>query len=464
MLHDPKAQHLFPTLSEAAFTELEQYGDSLEFADGGVLFSEGQPNYPFYAIIDGRVRITKKFGNGEQSLAVHGPGSFAGEIAMLSGEPAIASARAMGPVRALRVPGENLRRLVLQQGEVGRILLKAMAGRTREVETYASGQEKLMALGKLSAGLAHELNNPASAAKRASEYLREAITHVKGLSLRHDCRFSEEQKTAIVELQKTFASRRGSVILNSVERSDLEDAMGQWLEDHGVPDAWEVAPSLVGAGATVGELDQLAAWVAGEKLTGALLWIEASLRTEDLCGEVEASMARISDLVLAMKDYSYMDQASLQEIDVHKGIESTLKIFTPRLKKGVTVVREYDRSIPEICVYAGDLNQVWTNLIENAVDAMDGKGVLTIRTSPEEEDGVCVEIIDNGPGVPPEIQSRIFEPFFTTKPMGKGTGLGLDMCYQIVVLRHRGMIRCFSKPGETRFVVSLKRTPPKETE
>jgi signal transduction histidine kinase len=461
MLHDPNEQKLFPTLPDKILDALRPHGQELALNDGDVLFSEGQTEYPFFAVLAGKIKVTKHIGGEEQLLAVHSRGQFTGEISMLSGGPAIATGRAVGQARVLKIEISEFRRVVTECGEMGRIVLASMALRATEVDGFLRQQEKLAALGKMAAGLAHELNNPASAARRAAGYLREAIEKVQRISLDHDGRFSERERDGLLALERRLIEERAGVTLDAIERSDQEEEIQAWLESHKIAKAWDIAPTLVAGGLRAEHLDHLAE-CAGDALEGALVWLEATLRMADLTAEVEAAMTRISDLVGAMKEYSYMDQAAFQEIDIHKGLESTLKIFTPRLKSGsITVVRDYDRTLPKVCAYVGELNQVWTNLIDNALDAMNGRGTLTIRTRAA-EDGVSVEVIDSGPGIPSEIQSRIFEPFFTTKPVGQGTGLGLEISYRIITVRHHGSIRVNSKPGETRFRILLPLAPPKE--
>ncbi len=460
MVHDPTKETLFPTLPPEILDQLKQLGQVREFADGEQILQEGTLDYPFSAVLKGQARVSKQIGADRQLLAVHGPGHFIGEISMLAGSPSVASAYAVGPTTVVSIPVSALRSIASEP--VRQAIVAAMTLRSQEVSGFIVQQEKLAALGKLSAGLAHELNNPASAAARASSVLREAITGVQTLSIQHDCRFTPDQRNKILALQKSLIENLpGLAPLDSIDRSDREETLSARLESHGVPQGWELSPVLVCCGMTLADLEILAAMLDSNALTAAVTWLEATLKMIDLSSEVEASMTRITDLVGAMKEYTYMDQSPFQSIDIHKGIESTLKIFTPKLKAGVEVVRDYDPSLPLICAYASELNQVWTNLISNALDAMNGKGRLTIRTVRSDE-GVSVEIGDTGPGIPPAIQPRIFEPFFTTKTMGNGTGLGLDISYRIVTVRHGGSIGVTSKPGDTRFQVNLPVTPPKE--
>lgn len=458
MIHDPNEPRLFPTLPPELIDKMRDFGTVCSFSDGDEVLAEGTADYPFYIVLEGRVRMTKKIGAETQVIAVHDPGQFIGEMSMLTGAPAAASGYAVGPTKLLCAPVKALRSLPASE-DIRKVIIGAISRRTEELSGFVVQQEKLAALGKLSAGLAHELNNPAAAARRASANLKETIGDLQDQALRYDLRFTDQERAAALEWQHRLA-HNGASSLDSLERSDREEAVCSWLDSRQIERSWELAPTFVSAGLTTAGLDQLASALRPEALSAAVTWIESSLQVNELTSQLENSLSRISDLVSAMKDYSYMDRAALQDVDIHRGIESTLKIFGHALKD-IEVVRSYDHEIPPICAYAGELNQVWTNLIANALDAMAGHGRLTIKTQ-RDEDHVTVEIGDTGPGVPAEIQSRIFEPFFTTKPLGKGTGLGLDISYRIVVGRHHGNIRVLSKPGDTRFQVRLPMRQPKE--
>lgn len=453
---------LSPLLSEEALRELESAGEVVPFADGDVLVEEGETDYPFHAVLDGKVRVTKQFGREERVLAVHERGNFIGDISVMTGGAFHGRAQAQGDGRAVRIERERFRQLAASDSPLARTVLAAMACRSQDVEAQTRQQEKLSALGKMAAGMAHELNNPAAAAKRSAVQLREAVKNLQEEAVRCDCRLSPEQREAVIVLSRKLTERREQhVDLDPLARSDREEEMADWMERHMIEDGWDVSAALAGAGLTLGELDELVEVIDGVPLRGALAWLQAGLQLSELAMDVEASTSRISELVQVMKDYSYMDQAPFQELDVRHGLESTLRMFGHQLRGRVELVREYAPDTPKICAYGSELNQVWTNLIDNALDAMEGGGRLTVRTEPA-DDGVLVEIIDTGAGIPEDVQERVFEPFFTTKDVGEGTGLGLDISYRIVTNRHGGNIQLNSKPGETRFQVFLPRNPPRQ--
>ena len=327
----------------------------------------------------------------------------------------------------------------------------------------AVGQrERLLALGSLSAGLTHELNNPAAAAVRATSALRERVAGMRSkLRMIAAGPYDRDALEALVRLQEDAAERVSKApTLSPMEASDREDVIGDWLESHGISGGWEIAANFVQAGLDTDWLEKVADTVGGQTCEGAMRWLNYTVETELLMNEIEDSTNRISVLVGAAKQYSQLDRAPYRVIDVHELLDSTLLMLGRKLD-GITVVKDYDRSLPPIPVYAAELNQVWTNLIDNAVQAMNGEGTLTVRTALD-RDQLLVEIGDTGPGVPPEIRERIFEPFFTTKPVGEGTGLGLDISWRVVVNKHHGDLRVESVPGDTRFRVHLPLAAPVE--
>ncbi|UCF98904.1 MAG: hypothetical protein JSV89_05025 [Spirochaetaceae bacterium] len=326
----------------------------------------------------------------------------------------------------------------------------------KRAERALRASERMATLGTLAAGVAHELNNPAAAASRAAEQLREAFARfVEANTLLAAAVVSPSGRQAVESVQsrlREYSAR--SLALKSLERSDAEATVEEWLERHEISDPWDLAPSLVGLGLDPLELDRLAGMLEGEALAAVLSWACATYPVHVLLFEIGQGSARISEIVGALKGYSYLGQAPVQSVDLHEGIENTLVILRNKLKAGIKVQPSYATDLPPVLAHGGELNQVWTNLLNNAIDAMDGRGQIAIRTRLQDAWAV-VEIEDNGPGIPEEIQPRIFDPFFTTKEPGKGTGLGLSISHSIITERHKGEIAVESRPGLTRFTVRL---------
>lgn len=361
--------------------------------------------------------------------------------------------RALTEARVLKFPGAQFQQLVQKMPELATRLVGKMSDRIREVTRLEQQQDRLAALGKLSAGLAHELNNPASAAKRATSQLRAMLKRVKDASLalgRMD--LTAEQKAEIEGLEASFTHADGPPP-DPLTASDLEEQIDSLLRSHGQDDLWQLSAELAKKNFQPAVLEHLFATLDAATARAALVRISTSLEIFGLLNEIESSTSRISDLVKAIKEYTFMDQSPVQNIDIVKTLENTLTIMNHKLKRGVTVKRDYQPVPLLVNSFGSELNQVWTNLIDNAIDAMNGKGELRVRTY-REDDCVVVEIADNGPGISPEVQPRIFEPFFTTKGVGEGTGLGLDTVLRIVK-KHRGSIQVVSKPGDTRFQIWL---------
>ncbi len=440
-------------------------GTIVEAASGAVLAVENEATTFFYAVIEGEVRITRNYERQTVLMRIGKAGTYFGEIMLLLNMPSAATIRATKPSRLFRLDEEGFWRMMTQCPTIAREVLQACATRMRNVEGYTQQREKLASLGTMAAGLAHELNNPAAAARRAAAHLAETADKAQSLLCGLSKSLHSEDWQHLINTELTVAGSIGKVPpLDNLARSDREQAIAQWLEDHGVASAWNLAPTFVTAGLDSAFLQEFAEKLPSAAQTDALAWLEVRLGLKLLLRQVEQTTGRIAELVKAIKSYTYMDQAPVQEVDIHEGIESTLTMFSYKLRD-VTVVQEFDRSVPRITAHGSELNQVWTNLIDNAIDAVKGEGKgegkICIGTS-RDYDHILVEIVDNGTGIPAEVQSRMFEPFFTTKSVGSGTGLGLVISNRIVA-NHGGEIEFESKPGETRFKVRLPVTPPAST-
>jgi signal transduction histidine kinase len=447
---------LFSGISEEELERLVRMGQQVLLPPRGVLIREGEPGDALYVVLEGDFEITKHSGSSEVVIAHRGAGEVMGEMSLLDNEPRSATVRALTPSRLLKIDQESFHKLLEWSPPAARAILKTVTSRLRNTEAMLRQSEKMAALGTLAAGVAHELNNPAAAVGRASAQLGTRLREVEQLEMAFNALpLDPARRTAFAEWRAWVEQDAAKAPqLDPLARADLESQVQEWLEAHQVQEAWEVAPRLVGLGFDSARLDELVSMFSADQLPPVLTWLAARGNVEALLNEVASSAERISTIVKAIKSYSYLDQAPVQEVDVHAGLEDTLVILRYKLKQGITVKREYARDLPKIQAYASELNQVWTNIVDNAIDAMKGQGALRIRTFAE-GDRVLVEICDNGPGIPEEIQARIFDPFFTTKPVGSGTGLGLHISYNIVVLKHQGQITVESRPGETCFKVAL---------
>ncbi len=420
---------------------------------GEVFLREGAPADRLLVILEGEFRGTRESDGNDTRIYVAKAGQVTGALPFSRLTQFPLTVRAVMRSRVASLAKDRFPEMLQRMPELAERLVGVLADRVRETTRIEQQQEKMAALGKLSAGLAHELNNPASAARRAAESLKEAINSLREANTRLDGRaLSPEQRLYLSKLEGEIVEQEAPV-LDPLDRSDREEEIAGWLEKRSIARAPQVAATLIDAGFEYACLTAISAQFPPDVIEDVLTRVSASLLVARLAKEIEHSTARISDLVRAIKEYSHMDQMPEQEVDVHEGLETTLLILKHRLKNGVSITRQYDRTMPKICARPGELNQVWTNLIDNAVDAMDGKGELRIRTAMEPRHAV-VEIADSGPGIPPDVQKRIFEPFFTTKGVGKGLGLGLDTVYRIV-RSHHGQVTVQSKPGDTRFQVRL---------
>lgn len=451
--------HVFADLPDEQLQWFAGNSHDLRFKTGDVLFRKGDPADWLVVYLEGEVHaywdetdhdVVYIARAGEQSTEVTGmlPFSRMTEFTV--------TGYAVTDVRALRFPVSLFPEMMQRMPLLVQRLVGIMSDRVRESTTLDQQQDKLMALGKLSAGLAHELNNPAAGATRAANDLIETLKELRAADMRlcsHD--LTEEQQESIDSFESKAINHTATAKqLNSLDQSDREDEVSEWLEAHGVDEPWKLSGNLVEAGLDSAALEQLLGEIPSTATADVLARVNCQLAAAKLASEIKTATTRISELVGAIKEYSYMDQAKIQELDVHKGLDNTLLILKYKLKKkNISVTRDYAESLPHIKAYGSELNQVWTNLIVNAVDAMSNGGTLKVRTKREPTD-IMIEIRDNGAGIPAAARTRIFEPFFTTKQVGEGTGLGLDTVARIV-RKHRGNIRFESKPGDTCFQVRL---------
>ena len=460
---------LFEDLDDEQLAWVAANGDVVDCPAGTDVSVEGEPAECFFVLLEGTMTMSRLVGGSEvETVRTSHRGVYSGAVQFYFEDRLEqrypATVRAVTDCRFLALPAGPFATVFRQWYPMAVHLLEGMFVGQRNSAELVGQRERLLALGKLTAGLTHELNNPAAAAARATEALRDRFTGMRHkLALLADGRLDGAVLRSLTALQEEFvAGIAGSRELSALERSDLEDDLGDWLDAAGIASPWELAGVFVAAGLGPGDLDRVAAAVAPAFVEPALRWLAYTVETETLLLEIADSTRRISGLVDAAKQYSQMDRTPHQPTDLHAGLDATLVMLGGKIAPGITVVKEYDRGLPDVPAYAGELNQVWTNLVVNALDAMAGEGTLTLRTA---RDGDCalVEVADTGPGIPAELRDRVFEPFFTTKPVGQGTGLGLDVSWRIVVKRHGGDLRVTSVPGDTRFRVRLPLTEPAGT-
>jgi signal transduction histidine kinase/predicted CoA-binding protein len=405
--------------------------------------------------MSGEVEILKESGGRPVLLATRKTGEVIGEMSLLDQTPRFASGRTKTASELLAISHENLEHLLDTSPSAARVMLSTITNRLRSTELVLRQSEKMAQLGTLTAGIAHELNNPASAARRGADHLRSAIEYFQQTYQQfYELGFSKEQWVKTAELHDLARTRAAQPVdLDSLGRSDREGDVEMWLDDRGIEDSWEHAPILVSLGYQTAELNAFEVSFPGSQLAVAIKWFCTLFTIFSLLEEIHQGTSRIGEIVKSLKSYVYLDQAPVQLIDVHEGLDNTLVMLRSKFKTGIALERHYAENLPKIQGYGSELNQVWTNIIDNAAYAMDGHGVITINTR-RESDWVIVDIEDSGPGIPEDVQQKLFSPFFTTKPMGKGTGLGLNISFNIIQ-KHKGEIKVFSRPGKTRFSVRL---------
>jgi signal transduction histidine kinase len=452
-LQQVRSAPLFATLTDDQLHCIEQ-GEIITAAAGEVIAMEGQRNVFFHLLLEGELRITRDYDRQSILMAVSKPGNYIGEIPFLLDAAWLSTAHVSKDAKIFRLDEDQFWLMLSNCRGIAREIFRTAAKRMRNAEGYSQQREKLASLGTMAAGLAHELNNPAAAARRAAAHLQDNTERVQALLCQLSNTMHHDNWQHLMGSSVEATARLATApTLDHLERSDRAEIIANWLEARKVPNAWELAPTFVTAGVDIPWLEILTGKLPATSHASALSWLEARLSLKLLLTQVEQSTARISTLVKAVKSYSYMDQSPMQEIDIHEGLESTLTMLGHKLKNA-TLVRSFDHSLPRIMAYGSELNQVWTNLIDNAIHAVNGTGKICIGTCLE-DNHLVVEVVDNGPGIPPEVQAHMFEPFFTTKPVGTGTGLGLIISNRIIADRHDGEIEFTSQPGETRFKVRL---------
>jgi signal transduction histidine kinase len=450
----PTSLPVFRDLPEAELRWLLGNGQTLDLAKGEFLMCEGDPRPRFYITLDGELQITRTIGGQQVVRGTTPPGIMAGEVSLLYNTPSQVSVRAIQPSVVLAFDQAAFRQLFATCPAMAARIFQTAADRARGFAINVKQQEKMAALGKLSAGLAHELNNPAAAARRAAHTLADLLPDLQAQTLQLG-RYQVADRLIdglAGRLHEDDHHRPDGRLPSPLERADAEDEIGAWLDEQGIEDAWDKAATFVESGFALQELQAHLQDIPTGQLGPILSWLSCAHQAAHLLEEIEQSVTRISTLIDTVKAYTFMDQAPIQPVDIHRGIDDTLRVLQQDLA-GVTVVRDYDPTLPIVEARGSELNQVWTSLIGNAVDAMAGSGTLRLATR-NENDYIMVEVADSGAGIPDDVLPRIFEPFYTTKGVGAGVGLGLDMVYRIVT-QHGGSIDVQSRPGHTRFIVRL---------
>ncbi|MEV6608988.1 ATP-binding protein [Kutzneria sp. NPDC051319] len=455
---------LFEKLDEHQLEWLCEHGH-IEHFEPGPVYREGDPATCFYVMIEGGLAMSRRVGAEDVEISrTTQPGVYAGAWRAYLGDRVPqnydGSMRVTEPSRFYVLDAVLFEQVMREWFPMALHMLEGLFFGMQNTQQAIGQRERLLALGSLSAGLTHELNNPAAAAIRATSTLRERVAGMRHkLGMIAAGPYDRVSLATLVQLQEQAVELVAKAKpLEPLEAADKEDELSDWFDEHEIRAGWEIAPTFVQAGLDVAWLDTVASTVDKSILEGAVRWLNYTVETELLMTEIEDATTRVSTLVSAAKQYSQLDRAPFRPVDVHELLDSTLLMLGRKIGDNITVVKDYDHSLPEVPVYAAELNQVWTNLIDNAISAMGGVGTLTVRTA-REDDRLLVEIGDTGPGVAPEIKNRIFEPFFTTKPVGSGTGLGLDISWRIVVNKHRGDLAVVSVPGDTRFQVRIPLVP-----
>jgi signal transduction histidine kinase len=456
----PEELRKIPLLTELVDEDLLtllEAAETIEVREGTLVIREGDHGDTLFIVVEGELEIFRESGGQDAPLAIFGPGSFAGEMALVGGGPRSASARATRDTKLLVIHKDVFDRLLSTSSHAAIAVLQTVLRRLKSTEAMLVNQEKMAGLGRLAAGLAHELNNPAAALQRSTDQMQPLLADWETACIALELSwFNDEQIESLGQLRSEVTGCvAGLPAEDPLERADREDRLTDWLDDRGIEKAWDIAANLATICWDTDRLDELAETLPEERLAPVLSWFSAGCAIHSMLSEMRTSATQLSRIVAAVKTYSHLDRAPADRVDLNEGIENTLIILRHKLR-GIHITRRYCDGSPLIEGYPAELNQVWTNIIDNAVDAMGGKGSLTIETA-EDGENVYVKITDSGPGIPPEVLPRLFEPFFTTKSVGVGTGLGLHIAYNIVVQRHRGTIDVDSEPGRTTFNIVLPR-------
>ncbi len=445
---------LFADLGEADLDHLCRMARRIRVDAGEVVMREGEPGDGLYVVVKGRLEVTKREAGRDVILAVRGRGEVLGEMALLEQAPRTATVRAVDPAELMVIAPEDFRSLLSASPEAAAHVLRMMAGRLRSTEAALMEQARLASLGTLAAGLAHELNNPAAAIARATDHMADALETLRRRAGElATLRLSNDETKTLGAIHAAIADA-GPPAADSLACSIEEERLGEWLEGRGVDEPWDLAPPLVAYGFDTARVADVTGAFNDSAIPVVLRWLGAALAARGLLHEIAVSSRSISDIVRAVRSYTYLDQAPVQDVDIRATVEDTLVILRHRIGPDVVVERDFAPDLPAIEAFGSEINQVWTNLIANALDAMDGSGALRIEARADLDD-VVVRITDTGPGISADIRDRIFDPFFTTRAPGGGTGLGLHIVHNIVVNRHRGRITVRSEPGATTFEVRL---------
>ena len=448
---------IFETLKPADMVCFE-HADVIDLEAGDLMVKHGSPGEFFWIVLDGQLRVA----DGDETLGVLQAGETGGEVPLLAGGKNIIDIFAITPAQVVRLDEDGFWQMMTSCTQVRRSILANMARRLQMLQSMTVQREKLVSLGTMMAGLMHELNNPGTAARRAASQLRTNLMSLQKTGLRLSrTQMTESQVDCLAELQERAMSDQKPAARSSIEEADAEEEMASWLSEHGIAEAWQMAPTLVGMGITREELECAREEFPGATLEVTLTWLESLVKSLQLVGTVEESISRVSELAMAVKKYAYEGKVTQQLVDVNESIASTLIILAHKLRhKEIEVVKEFGSALPPVECHGAGLNQIWTNLLDNSIDALNQGGRIEIRT--ERAGGeVVIRIADTGAGIPVEAQPHIFEPFYTTKPQGVGTGLGLDIVQRIVHDKLHGTVTFTSQPGRTEFTVRLPLTPQK---